>query len=68
MASSELLLIAGGMEAVGEYHETVQILDSGCLEEAGIRRIGVAGHPEGHPDVAQDLLDVGVGREEPHRP
>jgi methylenetetrahydrofolate reductase (NADPH) len=52
----ELLLIAGGMAPVGDYHETVQILDSGCLEEAGIRRVGVAGHPEGHPDVADDLL------------
>jgi methylenetetrahydrofolate reductase (NADPH) len=52
----EVLLIAGGMDPVGEYHETVQILDSGALEEAGIRRVGVAGHPEGHPDVADDLL------------
>ncbi len=52
----DLLLVAGGMAPVGEYHETVQILDSGCVEEAGIRRIGVAGHPEGHPDVGDDLL------------
>lgn len=52
----EVLLIAGGMAPVGEFHETVQILDSGCLEEAGIRRVGVAGHPEGHPDVADDVL------------
>jgi methylenetetrahydrofolate reductase (NADPH) len=52
----EVLLIAGGMAPVGEFHETVQILESGCLEEAGIRRVGVAGHPEGHPDVADDLL------------
>jgi methylenetetrahydrofolate reductase (NADPH) len=52
----DLLLIAGGMAPVGEFHETVQILDSGCLEESGIRRIGVAGHPEGHPDVADDML------------
>ena len=52
----DVLLIAGGMAPVGEFHETVQILDSGCLEEAGIRRVGVAGHPEGHPDVADDLL------------
>jgi methylenetetrahydrofolate reductase (NADH) len=54
--AEDLLLIAGGMAPVGEYHETVQILDSGCLEESGIRRVGVAGHPEGHPDVADDVL------------
>jgi methylenetetrahydrofolate reductase (NADPH) len=52
----EVLLIAGGMTPVGDYHETVQILDSGCLEAAGIGRVGVAGHPEGHPDVGDDLL------------
>jgi methylenetetrahydrofolate reductase (NADPH) len=53
---ADLLVVAGGMDPVGEFHESAQILDSGCLEEAGIRRIGVAGHPEGHPDVADDEL------------
>ena len=48
----DLLVLAGSLATpVGEFHETAQILDSGCLEEAGIRRIGVVGHPEGHPDV-----------------
>ena len=41
---------------VGEFHEAAQILDSGLLEEAGIGRVGIVGHPEGHPDVADDEL------------
>ena len=52
----DLLVVAGGVDPVGEFHESAQILDSGCLEEAGIRRVGVAGHPEGHPDVREDEL------------
>src|SRR5690348_10913015 len=47
----DLLVVAGSLAApVGAFHETAQILDSGCLEEAGIVRVGVAGHPEGHQD------------------
>jgi methylenetetrahydrofolate reductase (NADPH) len=54
---ADMLLIAGSQATpVGEFHEAAQILDSGYLEEAGIRRVGVAGHPEGHPDVDDDVL------------
>jgi methylenetetrahydrofolate reductase (NADPH) len=54
---ADLLVVAGSLdEPVGAFHETAQILDSGCLEDAGIVRVGVAGHPEGHQDVADDEL------------
>ena len=54
---TDLLVLAGSMSTpVGEFHEAAQILDSGLLEEAGIRRVGIVGHPEGHPDVADDEL------------
>ena len=57
MGVDELLLVAGSLRTpVGEFHETVQILDSGYLEEAGILRVGVAGHPEGSPDIGADEL------------
>jgi methylenetetrahydrofolate reductase (NADPH) len=53
----DLLVLAGSLATpVGEFSETAQILDSGCLEEAGIRRVGIVGHPEGHPDVDDDEL------------
>lgn len=45
-----LLLIAGDLaEPVGPFSNTMQVLDTGLLEKHGIRRLGVAGHPEGHP-------------------
>ncbi|HXV93491.1 MAG TPA: methylenetetrahydrofolate reductase [Pseudonocardia sp.] len=53
----DLLVLAGSLATpVGEFHETAQILDTGLLEEAGIVRVGIVGHPEGHPDVADDEL------------
>jgi methylenetetrahydrofolate reductase (NADPH) len=53
----DLLVLAGSLSTpVGEFHEAAQVLDSGLLEEAGIRRVGIVGHPEGHPDVADDEL------------
>jgi len=54
---SDLLVLAGSLHTpVGEFHEAAQILDSGLLEDAGIVRVGIVGHPEGHPDVADDEL------------
>lgn len=57
---TDLLLVAGSTAPAGEFHETAQILGSGCLEEAGIVGVGVAGHPEGHPDVDDDVLDAAL--------
>jgi methylenetetrahydrofolate reductase (NADPH) len=54
----DLLVLAGSLSTpVGEFHEAAQVLDSGLLEEAGITRVGIVGHPEGHPDVADDELN-----------
>ncbi|GAA4709642.1 methylenetetrahydrofolate reductase [Pseudonocardia yuanmonensis] len=53
----DVLLLAGSLTTpVGEFSESAQILDTGLLEEAGIRRVGIVGHPEGHPDVDDDEL------------
>jgi len=50
--AEDLLVLAGSLDKpVGEFHEAAQILDSGLVEDAGIRRVGIVGHPEGHPDV-----------------
>ncbi len=50
---TEVLVIAGSVSTpVGAYSETMQVLRSGVLPEHGITRVGVAGHPEGTPDIA----------------
>jgi len=53
----QVLLVAGDRNPpAGEFTSTLEILQSGVLIEAGIKRVGVAGHPEGHPAVAAETL------------
>jgi methylenetetrahydrofolate reductase (NADPH) len=48
----ELMLVAGSRsEPVGAFRDSLQVLRSGLLEEAGITRVGVCGHPEGNRDI-----------------
>ncbi|MDW3206592.1 MAG: metFprotein [Alphaproteobacteria bacterium] len=48
----EALLIGGGVDnPVGEFTESMQILRLGLFEKYGIKSLGVAGHPEGSPDI-----------------
>jgi methylenetetrahydrofolate reductase (NADPH) len=47
----QVLLVAGDLNPpLGPFSSTLNIIDSGALQDAGIKRIGVAGHPEGHPN------------------
>lgn len=53
----EVLLVAGDTEhAAGEFDSTLDVLASGLLEKSGIKRLGVAGYPEGQKGLAQSLL------------
>lgn len=50
----QALAIAGGIaRPSGAFDSTIQVLRSGILARHGIRRIGVAGHPEGSPDIPE---------------
>jgi len=53
----EVLVIAGGIaRPLGPYSDSLQILNSGLLEKYQIKKVGVAGHPEGSPDISKDKL------------
>ena len=53
----QLLLIAGDVhEATGPFESTLDVMETGLLEEFGFDRFGVAGHPEGSPVIGQILL------------
>jgi len=53
----QVLLVAGDVAIPnGAFTSTLELLESGVVGDAGIRRVGVAGHPEGHPVVAEDVL------------
>jgi methylenetetrahydrofolate reductase (NADPH) len=60
-----ILLIAGDRaESQGPYSDTLQILDSRVTVEAGITHVGIAGHPEGHPGVPEDVLWRSLARKQ----
>ena len=53
----QALLVAGDLEKpLGPYRSTLDIIDSGLLEDSSLKRLGIAGHPEGHKQVADDVL------------
>jgi methylenetetrahydrofolate reductase (NADPH) len=54
----QVLVIGGAVrEPKGSFDASIQVLNSGLFERHGIRRLGVAAHPEGSPDIAPAALD-----------
>jgi methylenetetrahydrofolate reductase (NADPH) len=52
-----ILLIAGDApQPCGDFSSTLDVLGSGILQQAGLARIGIAGHPEGHATVSGEIL------------
>jgi methylenetetrahydrofolate reductase (NADPH) len=52
------VMLIGGDEPrpKGPYADSLQILEEGVLADCGVREIGVAGYPEGHPGIS--LFDI----------
>ena len=54
---TEVLLIAGGYkQPIGDFSSSIDVLETGLLENLGIKKVGVAGHPEGSPDISKAEL------------
>ncbi|MGM0586623.1 MAG: methylenetetrahydrofolate reductase [Pseudomonadota bacterium] len=48
----QALLLGGGVaKPRGEFHSSMQLMETGLFDRAGFRRLHVAGHPEGAPDI-----------------
>ena len=53
----DVLVIGGGLEKqAGEFSSTMEVLETGFFDKYGVTDIGVAGHPEGSPDIAPAAL------------
>ena len=52
------VLLIGGDEprAKGPFADSLELLETGLLADSGIREIGVAGYPEGHPRIPGPVL------------
>lgn len=58
---SRVLVIAGDSNRpLGPFASAMEILGSGLLERHGVRSVGFAGHPEGHPTVDSTTLDAAL--------
>ena len=55
--SKKILVIGGGGNQLGQITSSLEILNSGLLEENDFNEIGIAGHPEGSPDISQETID-----------
>lgn len=54
----DILVIGGSPEQLmGDFTSTMQVLESGFVDQFGYTDIGVAGHPEGSPDFSDEVAD-----------
>jgi methylenetetrahydrofolate reductase (NADPH) len=52
--SSTMLVLGGGApEPIGQYDAAIQLLETGVFQANGVTSIGIAGHPEGNPDITK---------------
>ncbi|MDG1075163.1 MAG: methylenetetrahydrofolate reductase [Planktotalea sp.] len=57
----QALLLAGGVATPhGDFHSSVQLLETGQFDKAGFKRLHVAGHPEGNKDIDPSGSDANV--------
>ncbi|WP_395660612.1 methylenetetrahydrofolate reductase [Aestuariivirga sp.] len=52
-ATSMLVLGGGAPEPIGQYDAAIQLLQTGVFQANGVKNIGLAGHPEGNPDITK---------------
>ncbi|WP_250008721.1 methylenetetrahydrofolate reductase [Actinoplanes sp. M2I2] len=57
VGAADNVFVAGGdpAEARGPFEDSLSVIDSG-LEQHGVRRVSIAGYPEGHPGIPDHVL------------
>lgn len=58
VGATEHVFAVGGDPATpeGPYPDSLTLIRSGVLQKYGVREVSIAGYPEGHPDIAADVL------------
>ena len=57
---TKILIIGGGGNQAGNISSTMDVLQSDFLSKFNFKFVGVAGHPEGSPDISNDNLDLAI--------
>ena len=59
----QALVIGGSREQVGVFDSSIQILETGYFEKL---KIGIAGHPDGSPDISDSNLEKAMKDKKPY--
>ena len=59
----QALVIGGSREPVGKFDSSIQLLETGFFETM---KIGIAGHPEGSPDISDSDLEKAMIDKKPY--
>ena len=57
VAVREVLVLAGDVEPVGLLKDSLDVLNSGILEQSRLERVWFSGYPEGHPKISESRLE-----------
>jgi methylenetetrahydrofolate reductase (NADPH) len=58
VGATEHVFSVGGDPAVpeGPYPDSLSVIRTGILQKYGVKEVSIAGYPEGHPDIKNDVL------------
>jgi methylenetetrahydrofolate reductase (NADPH) len=60
---TQALVIGGGREPLGSFDSSFQLLETGYFDKM---KIGIAGHPEGSPDISDSDLEKAMKDKKPY--
>ena len=61
--TKQVLVIGGSREPIGDFDSSIQLLETGYFEDM---KIGIAGHPEGSPDISDSNLEKAMNDKKPY--
>ena len=58
IGAAENVFSVGGDPAapMGPYESSLAVIESGVLQQYGVKHVSVGGYPDGHPDIPTDVL------------
>jgi len=59
----QALIIGGSVQPIGDFHSSIQLLETGLFQGW---RIGIAGHPDGSPDISDKDLEKAMNDKKPY--
>ena len=59
----QALVIGGSSQPIGDFHCSLQLLETGLFENF---KIGIAGHPDGSPDISNSDLEKAMIEKKPY--